>query len=148
MSDIDEATLAVRTVKEVSGLDVICTFTFERTIMNEFRTMMGITPSKIVEPLINSGASIIGTNCGNGISQMINIVEEIRKVNDEIPVMVQANAGKPMIVNGETVYPETPGYMAGKVSELINAGANIIGGCCGTTPVHIKEMYNAAGKIK
>jgi 5-methyltetrahydrofolate--homocysteine methyltransferase len=140
MSALDEACLAIRAAKESTGLEIICTFTFEKTIAGEFRTMMGVTPAEMARAVTRAGASIIGTNCGNGFDQMIDIVREIRGVDQSTPVLVHANAGKPTIRDGETVFPESPEMMAAKVNELIMAGANIIGGCCGTTPAHIRAL--------
>jgi 5-methyltetrahydrofolate--homocysteine methyltransferase len=77
---------------------------------------------------------------------MIDIVQEIRKVNQSIPVLIHANAGIPVYKNGMTVFPETPEMMASKVRRLIDSGANIIGGCCGTTPDHIKALVSAVKK--
>jgi len=71
---------------------------------------------------------------------MIGIVKEIRRTDSRIPVMIQANAGIPELIDGKTVFRESPGIMASYVPALIEAGANIIGGCCGTTPDHIKEI--------
>lgn len=146
MSAIDEAVLAVRAAKEATDLDVICTFTFEKTVNDDFRTMMGVSPTEMVKTIKDAGANIIGTNCGNGFDQMIGIVEEIRKVDSSTPVLVQANAGIPIVEKGETIFPETPEMMAAKVKDLINCGANIIGGCCGTTPEHIKALVKEIKK--
>jgi 5-methyltetrahydrofolate--homocysteine methyltransferase len=143
MSALDEACLAIRAVKAVTDLEVVCTFTFERTVNGEYRTMMGVSPDGIVNELKEAGASIIGANCGNGFDQMIEIVKEIRKVDAHIPVLVHANAGKPIVVDGKTLFPESPQVMADKARELVNCGANIIGGCCGTTPAHITALVNA-----
>jgi 5-methyltetrahydrofolate--homocysteine methyltransferase len=143
MSALDEACLAIRAVKAVTDLEVVCTFTFERTVNGEYRTMMGVSPTDIVYELKEAGASIIGANCGNGFDQMIEIVKEIRKADSGIPVLVHANAGKPVVVDGKTVFPESPQVMADKARELVNCGANIIGGCCGTTPAHINALVNA-----
>jgi 5-methyltetrahydrofolate--homocysteine methyltransferase len=87
-----------------------------------------------------AGAHIVGSNCGNGIGEMIGVVKAIRAVDNKIPVMIQANAGAPQLVDGNTIYRETPEIMASFIPELLKAGANIIGGCCGTTPEHIREM--------
>ena len=87
-----------------------------------------------------AGAHIIGSNCGNGIEDMIGIVRAIRTTDNKIPVIIQANAGIPELIDGVTVFRESPQMMASFVPELIKAGANIIGGCCGTTPDHIREM--------
>jgi 5-methyltetrahydrofolate--homocysteine methyltransferase len=140
MSDITEAELAVKAAKEATGLEVVCTFTFEKTVQGDFKTMMGITPSQMVDAIKSAGASMIGTNCGNGFEQMIDIVKEIRSIDNSIPLLVHANAGKPVLLNDETVFPETPEMMAARVKELVNCGANIIGGCCGTTPDHISAL--------
>ena len=140
MSAIDEASLAIRAAKESTDMEVACTFTFEKTANGEYRTMMGVSPTEMVQAVKGAGANIIGTNCGNGFSQMIEIVQEIRKVDSTTPVLVHANAGKPTFQDGKTIFPETPEMMASDVHALIQSGANIIGGCCGTTPQHIHTL--------
>ncbi|UCH14256.1 MAG: homocysteine S-methyltransferase family protein [Bacteroidales bacterium] len=140
MSDLEEARQAVKAAKENTGCEVICTMTFERTVDNDYKSMMGVSPSQMVDEIIDHGVEIIGANCGNGIEGMIQIVKEIRKVNRTIPVLIHANAGIPVFKDGATVFPETPEQMAGFVNQLIDAGANIIGGCCGTTPDHIRKV--------
>jgi 5-methyltetrahydrofolate--homocysteine methyltransferase len=143
MSDLDEACLAIRAARESTGLEVVCTFTFEKTIAGDFRTMMGVSPADMVRAVKEAGASVIGTNCGNGFDQMIDIVQEIRRVDPITPILVHANAGKPLFQDGVTVFPESPEMMAAKVQDLIKSGANIIGGCCGTTPAHIQRLAHA-----
>jgi 5-methyltetrahydrofolate--homocysteine methyltransferase len=143
MSDIDEATLAVKAAKENTGLEIICTFSFERTAAGEYRTMMGVSPSDMAKALCESGADIVGTDCGNGMQGMIPIVEEIRAVTPNIPILVHANAGMPVRVGDEDTFPDTPEDMAKLTPEIIKAGANIVGGCCGTTPAHIRAMADA-----
>lgn len=137
MTDLDEAKLAIKAAKENTSCEVFCTMTFDKTVNGEFRSMMGVAPTDMVNTLIDAGAELIGANCGNGIADMIGIVEEIRKTNKDIPILVHANAGMPIYQDGETVFPETPDEMADLVPKIIAAGANIIGGCCGTTPGHI-----------
>lgn len=146
MTDLDEARLAIKAAKENTSCEVFCTMTFEKTINGEFRSMMGIAPTDMVHTLIDAGAELIGANCGNGISNMIGIVEEIRKANPDIPVLVHANAGMPIYKDGETVFPETPDEMAVLVPKIIAAGANVIGGCCGTTPGHICRVREMVDK--
>ena len=109
--------------------------------------MMGISPEEMTETLVEAGASVIGANCGNGIADMIGIVREIRKVNATIPILIHANAGMPHYCDGETSFPESPSDMAGRVKEIIEAGANIIGGCCGTTPDHIREVHHVVKSL-
>lgn len=147
MTDLDEARLAIHAAKENTNCEVFCTMTFEKTVQGEFRSMMGVSPGEMVNTLIDAGADLIGANCGNGIADMIGIVEEIRSINSEIPILVHANAGMPIYKDGETVFPETPDEMAGLVSKIIAAGANIIGGCCGTTPDHICRVREEVDKI-
>ena len=139
-SALDEACLAIRAAKAATGLEVACTFTFEKTPAGEFRTMMGVSPEEMVEAVKEAGADIIGTNCGNGLEQMIEIVRAIRRVDAKTPVLVHANAGKPQYVDGKTVFPETPAAMAAHLDALLAAGANIVGGCCGTGPAHIRAL--------
>ena len=140
MSDLDEARLAVRAAKENTSCEVFCTMTFEKTVGGEFRSMMGVSPTDMANTLIGEGAELIGANCGNGIANMIGIVKEIRQIDRDIPVLVHANAGMPVYNDGETVFPETPDEMSSRVREIIDAGANIVGGCCGTTPDHICKV--------
>jgi 5-methyltetrahydrofolate--homocysteine methyltransferase len=143
MSDMEEAALAVKAAKENTSCEVICTFTFEKSKRGDYRTMMGVSPVDAAAAAIEAGADIIGTNCGNGIERMIEIVKEMRAAFPETPILVHSNAGLPILQNGQNVFPETPEMMAARVSELIDAGANIVGGCCGTTPAHIKAMKEA-----
>ena len=148
MSDLEEAKLAIKAARENTDCEIICTMTFEKTVDNEYKSMMGVSPSQMVGEIISEGAEIIGANCGNGIEGMIQIVEEIRKVNKRIPVLIHANAGLPIYKDGETIFPETPEQMASYVYQLIDAGANIIGGCCGTTPNHIRKIAETARTVR
>ncbi len=140
MTDLEEARIAVKAAKENTSCEVICTMTFDKIIGGEYRTMMGISPTEMTEVLVEAGADVIGANCGNGITDMIGIVKEIRQVNATVPVLIHANAGMPHYHDGETSFPESPEDMAARVEEIVAAGANIIGGCCGTTPDHICEV--------
>lgn len=147
MTDLEEARIAVKAAKENTACEVICTMTFDKILSGEYRTMMGISPEEMTETLVEAGASVIGANCGNGIADMIGIVREIRKVNATIPILIHANAGMPHYCDGETSFPESPSDMAGRVKEIIEAGANIIGGCCGTTPDHIREVHHVVKSL-
>jgi len=142
---IDEATQAVKAARENTGLEIICTFTFEKTLQGEFRTMMGVSPTQMATEMVAAGADIIGTNCGNGMRNMAEIVRDIRKTAPLVPILVHANAGMPRNVNGIDIFPETPEEMAENALGVVNAGANIIGGCCGTTPEHISAIIRAVG---
>lgn len=143
---LDEAEQAIKAVKENTSLEVICTFTFDKT-ENGYKTLMGVTPQQMAESIITYGADIIGANCGSGFEDMIEIVKMIRQVASGIPLIIQANAGLPVFENGELIYSETAEKIKVIIPELIEAGANIIGGCCGTTPEHIKVISEIVGKF-
>lgn len=140
MTDLEEARIAVKAVKENTSLEVICSMSFEKSLTGEFHTMMGITPLAMTKTLKDAGVDIIGANCGRGIEEIIEITMEIRSVDSQIPIIAQPNAGIPEYKDGKIIYPDSPEKMAGLIPELINAGANIIGGCCGTTPDHIMAI--------
>ena len=148
MSDIGEALCAVRATKENTNLEIICTFTFDAIGENEYFTMMGISPADAAISCIDAGVDIIGTNCGNGLMNMINIISQMREINPDIPILVHANAGLPELINGEITYPETPEQMKKLIPQVVQTGANIIGGCCGTTPDHIVAVKEAVSKLK
>ena len=146
MSDLEEAKAAVRACAENTSCEVICTMTFEKSGEDSYHTMMGITPARMTEEIIGAGAGIIGANCGNGIRDMLGIVKEIRRMNKTIPVLIHPNAGAPIYKEGKTIFPESPQQMAEFISVLIDAGANVIGGCCGTTPDHIRKIVEIVKK--
>ena len=143
MSDVVEAVIAIKAAKENTNLEVICTFTFEKSKRGDYRTMMGVSPTDAAVAAAGAGADIIGTNCGNGAERMVEIVKEIKAAVPDAFILVHANAGLPTNINGRDVFPETPEDMAKHIPALIAAGANIIGGCCGTTPDHIRAIKEA-----
>ena len=145
MSALDEASLAVKAARRNTGCTVIITMTFSKDMKGEYHTMMGVSPEEMVSSMKEAGAHIVGSNCGNGIEDMIGVVKAIRAADNKIPVMIQANAGIPELFDGKIVFRESPEMMASFVPGLIKAGANIIGGCCGTTPEHIREMARVIG---
>ena len=88
------------------------------------------------------------TICGNGMEQMIEIVREMRAAAGATPILVHANAGLPKTVDGVDLFPESPEEMAARVKAVVDAGANIVGGCCGTTPAHIKAIRKAVDGLQ
>jgi 5-methyltetrahydrofolate--homocysteine methyltransferase len=146
MSAVDEASVAVRAARENTKCTVIATMTFSEPVNGEYHTMMGVTPEEMVVSLKEAGVHIVGSNCGNGIENMTGIVKAIRSADKKIPVIIQANAGLPELIDGKTVFHESPEMMASFIPGLLKAGANIIGGCCGTTPGHIREMGKALNR--
>jgi 5-methyltetrahydrofolate--homocysteine methyltransferase len=103
---------------------------------------MGVPIDRACKGLVEAGADVVGSNCGNGIDRMLEIASEFA-VQSSVPVIIQSNAGVPEIRNGEVVYPESPEYMAARVPRLIDLGIMIIGGCCGTGPKHIEALRAA-----
>jgi 5-methyltetrahydrofolate--homocysteine methyltransferase len=143
MNDIEEAVCAIKAAKENTGLEIISTFTFERNSKGKFWTMMGLSPANAAREALAAGADIVGTNCGNGMERMIEIVREMKESCPDAYILVHANAGLPENVDGRDIFPETPEMMAGYVPALIASGVNIVGGCCGTTPAHIAAIKKA-----
>lgn len=143
LMSVAEATQAIKAAKAHTTLPVICTFTFEAGARG-FRTLMGADPATACTAAVEAGADVVGANCGSGIAEMIEITRQIRAALPDTPILVQPNAGVPVLEGGQTVFKDSPAEMAARVPELIAAGANIIGGCCGTTPAHIAAMAQAA----
>ncbi len=141
MTAIEEATLAIKAAKENTSLVVMSTMVFDKGPRGFF-TMMGVTPERAAKELHAAGADVIGANCGNGIDVMVELAREIREVADG-PMLVHSNAGIPTIKDGEIVYPESPEFMAERFKVLAEVGINILGGCCGTGPDHIRALAKA-----
>lgn len=148
MSALDEALAAIKAVKERTSLEILSTFTYEPTMKGEFRTMMGLSPAMAATAAVEAGADIVGANCGKGYEGMDKIIKEIRGVLPDIPVIIQPNAGLPQFKDGVSIFPATPEEMAEQNSLWIDAGVNIIGGCCGTTDKHISAMRKAVDSGK
>jgi 5-methyltetrahydrofolate--homocysteine methyltransferase len=144
MMDIAEALAAVSAAKK-TGLPVVASMVFDAG-KNKDRTMMGNTPEAVVEKLSAAGADVIGSNCGQGIEGFIPICRRMRAVTD-LPLWIKANAGLPKLIQGQTVYDTTPDQFARFVPQLIDAGANFIGGCCGTNPDFIAAVKRIIGDI-
>ncbi len=137
MTELAEATVAVKAAK-TTGLLVVGSMTYdsgrERT-----DTMMGVTPAQGVAALTEAGADIIGCNCGIGIENYITVTKMLSDATDK-PIWVKANAGLPEIEDGKIVYKMLPKDYADQARRLVDAGANIIGGCCGTNPEFIRAL--------
>jgi len=142
MIDLQEATYAIKGARRISSsIPVMATMTFDHTPKG-FYTVMGVGIEEAAKGLEIAGADVVGSNCGNGIENMILIAKEFKQYT-KLPVIIQSNAGKPELEGDRAVYPETPDFMAVKARELISLGVSIIGGCCGTTPAHIRALRKA-----
>jgi 5-methyltetrahydrofolate--homocysteine methyltransferase len=147
MTAVEEAACGIRAAKKLDpSVDVICTMTFDPT-KSGYKTMMGVDCARAAKELVEAGADVVGSNCGNGIEQMIDIAKAFRE-NTDVPILIHSNAGVPELVGDKTVFKQTPEHMAARVKELVEAGANIVGGCCGTTPEHITAMKKVVDELR
>jgi 5-methyltetrahydrofolate--homocysteine methyltransferase len=139
MTDLNEAIIAVETAREISqDIPIIATMTFD-VIPKGCVTIMGNMVAEVCKNLEAAGANVIGSNCGNGTKNMIVIAQEFID-NSQLPIIIQSNAGLPSVINNSVVYQETPSDFNEFSKTLIDMGVSIIGGCCGTTPDHIRAI--------
>lgn len=135
---LEEAKVAVRAARENTRLAVFASMTFDKGPRGYF-TMMGDTPERAVTELFAVGAHVVGTNCGSGIDRMVEIAVRMRAVSSGY-LWVKSNAGIPKVAKGGTEYPESPEYMAERFETLARLPVNILGGCCGTGPAHVRAL--------
>jgi methionine synthase I (cobalamin-dependent) len=138
MADLEEAAIAVRAAK-ATGLPVVASMVFDSG-KDKDRTMMGTTPEQAAAGLIEAGADVIGSNCGQGIAGFVKICARFKAAANGRPIWIKANAGLPKMAGGKAIYETTPQEFAGFVPALVEAGANFIGGCCGTSPEFIRAV--------
>lgn len=141
MVSLEEARLAIKAAKENTNLIVMATMVFDRE-RHGFFTRMGATPEQVVNGLQEAGADVVGANCGSGINAMLELARELRNATDEY-LLVHCNAGIPSIRDAQIFYPESPEYMVEGFKKLADLDINIIGGCCGTGPYHIRAIAKA-----
>jgi 5-methyltetrahydrofolate--homocysteine methyltransferase len=137
--DINEAALAIEAARSLdSRIPIMATATFNNTPQGFFM-LAGTSIKDAAAALEKAGANIIGSNCGEGAVQMVGIAREFRK-HSRLAVAIQSNAGLPIKSDSGLVYPETPDFVAGKAVEMLDLGVQIIGGCFGTSPDHIRAI--------
>src|SRR5687768_16810307 len=144
-TSLEELGIGLEAAKEAGCPCIIGSMAYDVTLDGStFRTMMGVDPERAAEFMMENGAHIVALNCGTGMNMQRakDAVERYRQVC-ELPVMAQPNAGQPKLINMKIVYDETPDEMVKGVAPLLDAGANIIGGCCGSTPEHIAAFRKA-----
>ena len=134
---LKELRLAVQGIQSVSDLPIFASLTFQETPKG-FATLMGDGVKTGMNRLADAGCAVVGTNCSLGSEPMIRLAEIVRKSVD-IPVMAEPNAGMPEVVDGRTVYNEDAGDFARNLKRIKALGVEVVGGCCGTTPAHIRE---------
>ncbi|MGC9319002.1 MAG: homocysteine S-methyltransferase family protein [Armatimonadota bacterium] len=145
MFDLGEAKAALRAANEHRAVPVVASMTFDRG-KRGYATIMGVSPRQAAEELQAAGADVVGSNCGHGIEQAIEVIRLMRSATDT-PLWCKPNAGIPRLQAGEAVFEETPEQMASHFEELVEAGAQVIGGCCGTTPKHIRALVRARDEM-
>lgn len=145
MTDLAEALLALRAAR-TTGLPVLVTMTYETTPRGYF-TIMGVDPVRAARELEAAGAAGVGTNCGTGPESMVDLVRQLRQAT-ALPILVQPNAGLPELAGDTLRYPATPEAMAAFVVPLVEAGATIVGGCCGTTPDHVRAIAQVIRRLR
>lgn len=143
MMSLNECRAAVLAAKETCDLPVLVTLTFNE----DGRTLYGTDPATAVVVLENMGADAIGVNCSTGPDKMVQVVKAMREYSC-VPIIAKPNAGLPHLKNGITIYDMEPEEFAHEVKNLVLAGAGIVGGCCGTTPDHIRCLAGAVGKMQ
>lgn len=138
-SDLHEIREAVAGARQVSGLPLVASVTFTR----DDRTMLGDAPAKVARVLVETGADLIGINCSGGPAQIWRILRQMRQEVPRARFSIMPNAGWPEQVGGRIMYPANPDYFGEYALAFCEAGASLIGGCCGTTPQHIAAMRHA-----
>ncbi len=144
MSDPQEAAVAIAAAREAGAALVIATFAFQGA-GESFRTMMGSTVRDCMGAALKAGAAVVGANCGTNLSlaDYLRLARELVGAANGRPVIIQPNAGAPRLVDGHAVYDESAAELAAFVPEFLSAGVRVMGGCCGTTPEHLKAMADA-----
>ncbi len=142
MVDLREAALAIEAAKDIApSLPVMATMAFDATPRG-FHTIMGVNIEQAAKGLRRAGADVLGSNCGNGSEGMLKVAREFQ-THTELPRIIQPNAGLPVQTGDQTTYSETASFMADCATQFLAAGVSIIGGCCGTTPEHIRAIRQA-----
>ncbi|MEX1071980.1 MAG: bifunctional homocysteine S-methyltransferase/methylenetetrahydrofolate reductase [Anaerolineales bacterium] len=139
MTDVYEIKEAIGAVKAISDLPVVASMTFTR----DDRTLLGDVPIKVAKKIHEAGADVIGINCSGGPAQLLRILKQMRQVLPNALYSVMPNAGWPEQAAGRIMYPAGPEYFGQYADAFRQAGAVLIGGCCGTTPEHISAMRKA-----
>jgi 5-methyltetrahydrofolate--homocysteine methyltransferase len=149
-TSLEELGIGLKAAREAGAPCVIGSMAYDVTFDGEeIRTMMGIGPEDAAEFMVENGADVIALNCGSGVdvSWAARAVERYRRITD-LPTMAQPNAGLPELIDMEVVYRQTPEEMTGELSALLSAGANIVGGCCGSSPAHLRLFRELLDKTQ
>jgi len=144
MTDLYEVVEAIKAAREVApGLPVLASMTFTR----DNRTLLGDSPAKVARTIRAAGADVVGINCSGGPNQLLNLLRQMKQAAPDAHYSVMPNAGWPEQVEGRILYPAEPAYFGEYAVSFWQAGADVIGGCCGTTPEHIASMAQAIASL-
>jgi 5-methyltetrahydrofolate--homocysteine methyltransferase len=145
-NELAEARLALQGVRKATDLPVVVSMTFSSG-PNRTNSMMGNKPGDLAKMARQEGASAVGANCGCGPDNYVNVARLLRDATD-LPIWIKSNAGLPEVgPDGKTAFPMGPDAFAEYVPKLVDAGANFLGGCCGTTPEHIRQVRRAVDAL-
>lgn len=146
MSDLQEASVAVAAARDAGAAVIVGSMTFSPLPNGRHRTMMGVSPEDAARELQSAGATVVGVNCGfhMGFDACAEVVRLMRAVCD-VPVIAMPNAGAPRLEDGRAVYDLSPAGFAEGMRVVLDAGASLVGGCCGTTPAHIAALRQSLG---
>ena len=138
-TDLRELTLAIQTARAACDLPLAASLTFTR----DDRTLLGDTPEQAAAALHDRGADLLGANCSEGPTQLLRVLQQMHRAAPRARLLAMPNAGWPERSGGRILYPATPDYFAGYVPAFRQAGVQLVGGCCGTTPEHLAAMRQA-----
>ena len=133
---LDEALAAIEGVRRATPLPLVVSFSFDRGT----RTMMGLSPSRVIEAIAPLEVAAIGANCGRSLEDMEQVVHEFAGLETGIPLWIKPNAGLPRMVGEIARYDTSPAEMAVFAQRFVDAGAQVVGGCCGSSPEHVRAI--------
>jgi 5-methyltetrahydrofolate--homocysteine methyltransferase len=139
---LDEGLWAVEGVQSASDLPLVVSYSFDQGT----KTMMGLTPTQVVEAFAPLGIAAVGANCGKSLDETDLIVDELVAATDGLPLWVKPNAGVPRMVGDQVIYDAGPEDLAAHVARYVERGARVVGGCCGSTPEHVAAIANVLGR--
>ena len=139
---LEEVNAALEGIRSVTDLPIVVSFSYDRGT----RTMMGVKPADVMKKYKAMGAALVGANCGTTLENMEAVIKEYAAAESGFPLWAKPNAGMPRLEGTETIYDVTPEEMAKYAKKFVALGARVVGGCCGSTPVHVAAITKAVKK--
>ncbi len=141
---LDEATSAIASVKQASALPLAVSFSYDQGT----RTMMGLRPAEVARAIVPLGVAALGANCGKTLDAMLEVLNELAAARTGLPLWIKPNAGLPRMTDAGAVYDVSPATMGDYAARFVFAGAQVVGGCCGSTPEHVAAIAAAVHRLK